>query len=108
GAPGRQTGREGGRGEAAGDVDEEDPPPAEALDDRAADQPGGGRPDPAERAPDPERLVALGPLLEGGGDDRERRRGHDRGPDPLEGTRPDQRLVRPGKPTEQRREREQN
>src|SRR5262249_49978874 len=91
-----------------GDVDEEDPLPAEPVDDRTADQPSGGCADAAERAPDPERLVPLGSLLEGGGDDRERTRGHDRGPDPLEGTRPNQRLIRPGEPTEKRGEREED
>src|SRR5262249_43828555 len=84
----QEEGREGERGQADGDVDEEDPLPAEAVDDRAADQPGGRRADAAERAPNPECLVALGSLLEGGGDDRDRGRGHDRGPDPLEGAPP--------------------
>jgi hypothetical protein len=92
--------REGGH--ADGDVDEEDPLPAEAVDNRAADQPSRGRPDPAQSPPDPERLVALGPLLEGGRDDRECARGHDRRPDALEGTRADQRVVRPGEPAEER------
>src|SRR5215831_10112922 len=60
----QEEGRERERGHADGDVDEEDPRPAEAVDDRTSDQPGGGRADAAERAPDPKRLVALGPLLE--------------------------------------------
>src|SRR5262249_57388240 len=85
----QQDGREGERGQADGDVDEEDPLPAEPVDDRTPDQPGGRRADAAERAPDSERFVALGALLEGGGDDRERGRGQDRGPDPLAGARSD-------------------
>src|SRR4029450_5337870 len=72
----------------------------------SADQPSGRGADAAERAPDPQRLVALGALLEGGGDDRERGRGHDRRPDPLEGACSDQRLARPGEPAEKRGERE--
>src|SRR5262249_29523747 len=68
----QKEGREGEGDKADGDVDEEDPLPAEAVDDRTPDQPGRRRPDPAQRAPDPERLVALGALLEGGRDDRER------------------------------------
>ena len=43
-----------------------------------------GGADAAEHAPDSERLVALGALREGRGDDRERGRGHDRRPDALE------------------------
>ena len=62
----------------------------------------GRRADPAERAPDPERLVALGALLEGRHDDRERGRGHDRRADALERARADQRGRRPREPAEKR------
>ena len=48
------------RGHTERDVDEEDPLPAGAVDERAADQPRGGGTDAAERAPDPERPVPLG------------------------------------------------
>src|SRR5262249_21893887 len=73
-------------GEAEGDVDEEDPLPAGAVDEWAADQPGRGGADGAEPAPDPKRLVPLGALLERGCDDRERSRGHDRGAGALDDT----------------------
>src|SRR4029450_1678798 len=72
-----EEGGERERCQADRDVDEEDPLPAGAVDERAADEPGGGGADPSERAPYPERLVALSPLLEGRGDDRERTRRHD-------------------------------
>jgi hypothetical protein len=36
------------------------PPPAGAVDERAADQPRGGGADAAQCAPDPQRLVPLG------------------------------------------------
>src|SRR4029450_8468085 len=65
----QEQGRQRERGQAEGDVDEEDPLPAGAVDERAADQPGGGGADAADRAPDPERLVPLGALGKGGGDD---------------------------------------
>ena len=105
---GEQNRAERDREEADRDVDEEDPLPAEAVDEGTADQPGRRRPEAAERSPDSERLVALGSLREQGRDDRERSRGHDRGPDPLEGAGADQRLVRPGEPAEKRSEREES
>ena len=57
---------------------------------------------PRSRAP-----CCARPVREEHGDDRERGRRHDRGPDPLEGAGADQRLVRPGEPAEKRSEREQ-
>ena len=47
-------------------------------------------PEPGDRAPDAERLVALGAVAEGGGDDRERGGGDDRGAEPLGGAGGDQ------------------
>src|SRR5918997_842682 len=88
------------------DVDEEDPLPAGPVDERAGDQVPRGGAEGAEHAPDRERLVALG-ALERGRDDREGGGGHDRRPDALHGTGPDQRARRPGQPAEQRGEREQ-
>ena len=63
-------------------------------------------PDAADGAPDAERLVALRALREGRRDDRERRRGDDRGADALDGARDDQHGVALGQAAEQRRERE--
>ena len=60
----QQHGGEREREQADWQVDEEDPLPARPVDERAADQPGGRRADPSERAPDAERLVPLGPLRE--------------------------------------------
>ncbi len=103
----QQARRQHQRDHADGDIDEEDPLPAD-VGQRAADQPARGAADAAERAPDPERLVALGAFLEGRGDDRERRRGHDRGADALQRPRGDQRRRRPREPAQQRGEREQH
>ena len=105
---GEQNGAERDCEKTDRDVDEEDPLPAKAVDEGTPDQPGGRRPEAAERSPDSERLVALGALGEQGRDDRERGRGHDRGTDPLEGAGADQRLVRPGEPAEKRSEREES
>jgi hypothetical protein len=80
----QQQGRQRERGQAEGEVDEEDPRPAGAVDQGAAEQPGRGGADAAERAPDPERLGPLGAVEEGRGDDREGGRGHDRGADALD------------------------
>ena len=97
------------RGHRAGDghVDEEDPLPAEAVGDRAADQPRRGPADGAGRAPDPERLVALGALREGRHHDRQRGRGHDRRRHALHGARGEQRLARARQSGAERGQREQ-
>ena len=55
----------------------------------------------------PSALLRSAPSANSDGDDRQRGRRHDRGPDPLEGAGADQRLVRPGEPAEKRSEREQ-
>src|SRR4029453_19212915 len=95
------------RGHAEGDVDEEDPFPAGAIDKRATDQPRRRGADAAERAPDPERFVALGALGEGGGDDREGGRGHDRGAGALDDARREEGRRRPGPHAHERRGGEQ-
>ena len=95
------------RDQTDGDVDEEDPLPAGAVDERARDQVARGGAEGAEHAPDPERLVALGPLLERGRDDREGGGGHDRRPDALESAGPDQSAGRPGEPADERGESEE-
>jgi hypothetical protein len=94
------------RGQADGDVNEEDPLPARAVDDRACDQVARGGAEGAVHAPDRERLVALGPL-EGGRDDREGGGGHDRCPDALERSGPDQSVGRPGETAKERGEGEE-
>ena len=67
-----------------GHVDEEDPLPAEVLDEDPAEQDARRRTASGDRAPDPERLVPLRAAVpEGGADDRERRRGDDRGAEAL-------------------------
>ena len=54
-------------------------------------------PDAGHGAPDPERLVALGALGEGGGHDRQRRRGDQRRAHALDGAGGDQRAARSGR-----------
>src|SRR5262249_35337143 len=105
-APGQGQGGGRERGRGGGNVDEEDPPPAGAVDERAADQPRRGGADAAEPAPDPERLVPLGALGEGGGDDRQGGRRHDRGAGALGRAGRQQRRRRPGEPAAQRGGRE--
>jgi hypothetical protein len=99
--------RECERGQAEGDVDEEDPFPAGAVDERAADQPSCGGADAAERAPDPERLVSLRAVGERRRDDREGGRGHDRGAGALDHAGRKERRRRPGEPAHERRGREE-
>src|ERR687895_2563815 len=103
----QEHGAERERSEADGNVDEEDPLPAGAVDERAAYQVPGGGPEGAVHAPDRQRLVALGPVPEGGRDDRERGGRHDRRPDALERTGADQGSGGPGEPAEQRGAREE-
>jgi hypothetical protein len=73
-----QARREHQRRDADGNVDVEDPAPAQRVGERTADdQPGGGtggryRPEDAKRA------IARGSLGEGGGDQRQRGRGGER------------------------------
>ncbi len=62
-----------------GDIDPEDPLPAELARQHAAGQHTNRSAAPAERTPDTERLVAFGALLELGRDDRERSRRDDGG-----------------------------
>ena len=65
---------------------------------------GGAR--AADRAPDAERLVALGPFLEHRRDDRERSRRDDRRAEPLHGARADQHALGPREAAEERGDRE--
>ncbi len=75
---------------ADGHVDPEHPLPSEAVGEDAAEQDAGRAARACHRAPDPERLVALGAVAEGGGDDRERGWGDDRGAEALRGAGGDQ------------------
>ncbi len=93
-------------GDADGDVDEEDPLPGEEVGEDPAHEDAGRGAEAADRPPGAERDVALFPLTEGRGQDRERR-GGDRGrAQPLERPGRDQRLVTPCEPAEQRADRE--
>jgi hypothetical protein len=85
-----QDRREDERRDADGDVDEEDPFPAESVREDAAEQNACGCTKPADGAPDTERDVALPALGERRREDRQRRGRDDRGPEPLEGACGDQ------------------
>ena len=87
---GDQAGRERRGGDPDRDVDPEHPLPAEVFGQDAAEQHAGGAAGAGDRAPDPQRFVALGAVAEGGGDDRERGGGEDRGAEALHGAGGDQ------------------
>ena len=70
----QQDGREEERGDADGDVDEEDPLPGERVGEDAAEQDAGRGAEAADRAPDAERDVALAAFGERRHQDRERGR----------------------------------
>ena len=87
---------------ADGDVDEEDPRPAEAAGQCPSEQDAGGSAAARDGAPDAECKVALAPFAEDGGQDREGRRGEQRRAEALQGAEGDQRAFRPGKAVQQR------
>ena len=67
-----RAGGERGRDQADRDVDEQHPAPAQPAGQDPAEQHSGGAAGAGHRAPDAERAVALGPVGERGGDDRQR------------------------------------
>ena len=83
-------GRERGGDQRDRHVDPQHPLPAEAVGEDAAEQHAGGAARAGDRAPDAERLVALGAVAEGGGDDRQRRGRDDRRAEALDRARGDQ------------------
>ena len=93
-------------GDSDGDVDEEDPLPAQSVREDAAEQHAGRGTEAADGAPDAKGDVALTPLGEGDGEDRERGRRDDRRAEPLERAGSDQRRLRPRQPREEGGERE--
>jgi hypothetical protein len=94
-ALGQQERRDRDHGEAHRHVQEEDPLPADRVGEHPAEQHADGAARRADGAPDAEGGVALAALREGGHQDRERRRGHQRGADALRGAGGDQgRLAR--------------
>ena len=95
---GEQRQRGGEREQAHRDVHEEHPPPAWSLrQDPAEEHPRGGA-ETADRTPRAERGVPVGPLAEGGGEDRQRGWCHHRSADALEHASGDQRALALGKP----------
>ena len=74
----------------------------------AAEQHAGGAAGAGDRAPDPERFVALGAVAEGGGDDRERGGGEDRRAQALHRAGGDQLARVGGEAARQRGEREED
>ena len=96
-----------GRGEADRQVDEEHPAPAQLLGDHAAQQRPGGAAGAVHRTPQPDGAVTGGAGLEGGGDDRQRRGGHQRAGETLERTGADEHAARRGETAGQRSRGEQ-
>ncbi len=72
------------------DVDEQHPAPVQPAGQDPAQQDPGGAAGPGDRAPDAERAVALGPVGERGGDDRQCGGGDDRGAQALDRASDDQ------------------
>ena len=85
-----RLGRQRGRGDPDRDVHPEHPFPADVFGQHAAEEDAGGAAGAGDRAPDPQRFVALGAVAEGGGDDRERGGGEDRRAEALDGAGGDQ------------------
>ena len=83
-------------------VDEEDPTPADPLGDHTADQRADRQGQRGDPRPDPD-CGAAQPWREGCGDDRERRRVHQRRADALDGAGGDQRRRAAGEPAPERR-----
>ena len=79
-----------------GDVDDEDPRPAEDVGQDAAEEQAEGAAGAGDRAPDAHRAGAVLALGEGGGDDRQRRGGDQGGAEALHAARDDQHLARVG------------
>ena len=94
--------REGDRGDADRDVEEEDPLPAQRVREDATEEHACGGTEATDGAPDAEGDVALLPLDEGRHQDRERGRRDDRRTQPLQGAGADQRRLVPREPGEQR------
>ena len=93
------------RDNADGDVHEEDPVPAQVLGQQAADERADREGERSSARPDADRCTALA-RRERRGDDRKRRRIHQRCPRALDDARGDQHFARAGEPAPERRERE--
>ena len=83
-------------------VDEEDPAPAQRLDDHPAEEQPDGATGARDGAPDGERAVSVRPFGEGGEDDREGRRRDHRAAEPLQAPGDQQHPLGLREPTEQR------
>ncbi len=90
------------RGEGDGNVDEEDPLPAEEVREDTAEQNARGGAEATDGPPDSERDVALAALAEGRRQNRESGRGDDRGPEALKRPGGDQRRLAPREPCHER------
>jgi hypothetical protein len=98
----QEHGRDCGRRNADGDVDEEDPGPAQVAGEDAAKQDAGSRAAARGGAVDPQRKVAVAALREGGHQERQRRGREQRPAEALEGAETDQRALRPRDPAKKR------
>ena len=94
------------RGDADGDVDEEDPWPGEELREHPAENQADGGAADRDRCPDSQRPRAFLALGERRGDDRKCGRRDQCGAETLERTRTDEHALTRGKSVEERRARE--
>ncbi len=99
--PGRQVQRDGERH----DVDSEDPPPAQRIDQDSAEQRADHESRSGPSGPGPDRLGLIG-AREPGVDHRQRARHQERGADTLQAARGDQHPATRRDRTQQRRDRE--
>ena len=95
------------RGEADRRVDEQGPAPRERLREQAAREGSRRAAESAHRPPPPERVIAIRPFGEAGGEDRKPGRRHDGTAETLGSTRGDQRRLVLGEPAGERGEAEQ-
>ena len=104
---GRTRSASSDRRDADRHVDEEEPAPGDQVGQHATEQQAEGGAAGGDRAPDAQRPGALGGVLEGGDDDRQRGRGDERAAEALEPTAENQHRRGLGEAVEQRGGREQ-
>jgi hypothetical protein len=98
----QQPRRDGEDGHTDGNIDVEDPRPAERARQGASEQDAGSAPAARCGAPNAEREIALPALTEGRRQDRESGGRQQRSAEPLQRAERNQRSLRPGETVEQR------
>ena len=106
-AGGHEHRRQGEQEHPDRDVDEEHPLPAERVDEDAAGDDAEGAAEAGQPAPDAHRDVALAPVGEGHGEDREGGGRHERSAETLHGADADEHALRRRQAAGQRRDGEE-